>query len=453
MSDELMIEYADASKLKPSPDNPRTHPPEQIAHIQASMLEFGWTNPILADDTGIIAGHGRLEAAQGLWKNGKSIPRCPKGKAPTIFLNDLTPEQRTALIIADNQTALGAEWNLDALADQLRSLAESDFGMEALGFDFSELDRLLKHGQETEGLTEPDDVPDPPGEPVSRPGDVWLLGDHRLCCGDATSADDVAKLLGKVRPHLMVTDPPYGIEYDASWRGKAKNADGSPLSTGEDRATGKVKNDDRADWFEAYDLFPGDVVYVWHAGLKSTEVAESMERAGFQIRAQIIWNKNNFAVSRGHYHPKHEPCWYAVRKGKTGHWAGDRKQSTVWDIDKPKKSETGHSTQKPVECMKRPIENNSSPGQAVYEPFNGSGTTIIACEQTGRVCYAMELNPLYIDTAILRWQNFTGQNATLEATGETYTEAMGQRAPDNVLSPAKSTEGKPAARKRKPKAK
>ena len=175
-------------------------------------------------------------------------------------------------------------------------------------------------------------------------------------------------------------------------------------------------NDDRSDWREAWALFPGDVAYIWHSGNKAHVVAESIEAAGFDIRAQIIWAKSQFVIGRGHYHPHHEPCWYAVRtkQGATGHWQGDRKQSTLWQIDKPRKSETGHSTQKPVECMKRPIENNSSPGQAVYEPFSGSGTTIIAAEMTGRTCHAIELNPAYIDVAVKRWEQFTGQKATRE---------------------------------------
>jgi DNA modification methylase len=172
-------------------------------------------------------------------------------------------------------------------------------------------------------------------------------------------------------------------------------------------------NDDKADWSEAWALFPGDVAYVWHAGNKGHIVAESLIQTGLEIRAQVIWAKSQHVIGRGHYHPQHEPCWYAVRKkqGATGHWQGDRKQSTIWNIDKPRKSETGHSTQKPVECMKRPIENNSSPGQAVYEPFSGSGTTIIAAEMTGRCCYAIELSPAYIDVAVKRWEDFTGEKA------------------------------------------
>jgi DNA modification methylase len=187
-------------------------------------------------------------------------------------------------------------------------------------------------------------------------------------------------------------------------------------------AFGKVLNDDRADWRDAWALFPGDVAYVWHADKKSPEVAESLTSCDFTMRNLIIWAKGSMVISRGDYHHQHEPCWYAVRNKKTGHYVGDRKQTTLWQIPKPQKSETGHSTQKPVECMKRPIENNSSPGQAVYEPFSGSGTTIIAGEMTGRHVYAIELNPAYVDVAVKRWQEFTGKDAVLEATGATFAQ-------------------------------
>ena len=225
----------------------------------------------------------------------------------------------------------------------------------------------------------------------------------------------MAALLGGVRPHLMVTDPPYGVEYDPAWRQRA----GVNTNT---KKSGKVLNDDRADWREAWALFPGEVAYVWHASLFTREVLDSLEACEFEHRAMIIWAKDRFTLGRGHYHWQHEPCWYVVKKGRTGHWGGDRKQSSVWNIKAREDSGHGHGTQKPVECMRRPIENNSSPGQAVYEPFSGSGTTIIACEQIARVCYAIELNPIYVDVAIRRWQDFTGQRAYLEATGEPFPE-------------------------------
>jgi len=297
-----------------------------------------------------------------------------------------------------------------------------DFNLDLIGFDGKVLEGLL--ADKTEGLTDPDEVPEAPENPVSELGDLWVLGKHRIICGSSTEAHVVEKLLGPVKPHLMVTDPPYGVEYDADWRNNALRADGKKIGG---RAVGKVLNDDKADWRDAWALFPGDVAYVWHAGNMAHVVADSLLACDFGIRSQIIWSKSHFVIGRGDYHPQHEPCWYAVRKGKAGHYDGGRKQSTIWQIDKPQKSETGHSTQKPVECMKRPIENNSSVGQAVYEPFSGSGTTIIAAEMTSRSCYAIELNPAYVDVAIKRWQDFTGQEAILDGDGRTFNEMKDER--------------------------
>lgn len=233
-------------------------------------------------------------------------------------------------------------------------------------------------------------------------------------------------MLAGAQPHLMVTDPPYGVSYDAEWRNKAAAAGhiGQKKST---QAVGKVSNDDQADWSEAWVLFPGDVAYVWHASVKAAVVQQSLEASGFVIRNQLIWAKNNIAIGRGHYHHKHEPCWYAVKKGGTGHWQGSRKEATVWEIDKPMKSETGHSTQKPVECMRRPILNNSAEGDVVYDPFLGSGTTLIAAHAEGRTCYGLELNPAYVDVIVKRWQEFTGEQATLEDDGRTFDEVAADR--------------------------
>lgn len=239
-------------------------------------------------------------------------------------------------------------------------------------------------------------------------------------CGDSTDADTVARALDGVRPHLMVTDPPYGVQYDPAWRNRA--------GLGATQRVGRVENDDRADWREAWALFPGDVAYVWHGALHAGTVADSLAAAGFQVRAQVIWAKDRLVLGRGHYHWQHEPCWYAVRDKGTGHWAGDRKQTTLWSIaSRAQDADTVHGTQKPVECMRRPMENNSSPGQAVWEPFSGSGTTIIAAEQCGRVCRAIELSPAYVDVAVLRWQAFTGQDAVLAADGATYAAMAATR--------------------------
>ena len=392
----MKVEQTPIDKIIPYVSNSRTHDDAQISQIAASIKEFGFNNPVLLDgDKGIIAGHGRVLAAKKL---GLS-------KVPTIELKHLSENQRKAYIIADNKLALNAGWDMELLTLEMGDLQAEGFDLSLIGFNDDELANIFV--DKTEGLTDPDAVPDVPDEPVTVEGDIWLLGKHRLCCGDSTVETHVAALLGDVKPHLMVTDPPYGVEYDASWRGNGG-------------ALGKVLNDDRSDWSEAWALFPGVVAYVWHGGLHAGTVAESLMANDLIPRSQIIWAKNALVMSRGDYHWQHEPCWYAVKKGSKGYYDGGRKQTTLWQIDKPMKSETGHSTQKPVECMKRPIENNSSPGQAVYEPFSGSGTTIIAGEMTGRHIYAMELSPAYVDVAVKRWVDFTGEPAKLESTGEDF---------------------------------
>jgi DNA modification methylase len=395
--------------LIPYVNNSRTHSDEQVAQIAASIQEFGFTNPVLiSDDNVLIAGHGRVLAARKL--RLKDVP-C-------MVISGLTETQRKALVLADNRLALSAGWDPAMLEIEMKALFEDGYDLSLTGFTEEEIGKFLNQG--TEGETDPDEIPEMVDDPISKLGDTWILGNHRLRCGDSTSATDVEALLGGgVSPHLMVTDPPYGVEYDASWR------EGHDLNIGKGfkgknaRSTGKVMNDDRVDWTEAWALFPGHICYVWHGGLHSGAVQATLEAAGFKMRAQIIWAKQHFVFGRGDYHWQHEPCWYAV-KG-TGKWEADRKQTTLWQINNnnpfgagKKEEKVGHSTQKPVECMKRPIENNSSAGQAIYEPFSGSGTTIIAAEMTGRMCYAMELNPVYVDMAVARWEKFTGKKAVLE---------------------------------------
>ena len=323
---------------------------------------------------------------------------------PVRFVAWDETKQRMANLAA-NSPHLQGEFTEGAIA-QLRALeGEANFG--ALGLDklVAQLEAELEPVEEgKEGECDPDDVPDPPAEPISRLGDMWILGDHRLLCGDATKAADVTRLLGAENPHLMVTDPPYGVRYDPSWRERAG-------FTVNEKKLGKVVNDDRADWREAWALFLGDVAYVWHAGLHAAEVQASLESVGFQMRSQIIWVKDRFALSRGDYHWHHEPAWYAVREGSTGHWNGDRSQSTRWDIPSREDDGFGHGTQKPVECMARPMRNNSKRGDAVYEPFSGSGTTLIAGEMLGRRVFAIEIEPLYVDIAVARWSQFTGKKA------------------------------------------
>ena len=387
------VERRAVADLVPAQRNPRTHSPAQIAEIAASMREWGWTTPVLVDEENqIIAGHGRLAAAMKL--DIESIP--------VMVARGWSEAQKKAYGIADNQLALNAGWDMDLLRLEFKDLKEWGFDCELTGFE--DLDSLM--ADRTTGQTDPDDVPDAPAEPITQAGDRWILGRHVLVCGDSTKKSDVGKLLQGVKPHLMVTDPPYGVGYDAEWR-----SDAGLQKTG---AHGKVDNDDRSDWRAAWALFPGEVAYVWHGVLHTTVVANSLTATDFDLRSFIVWAKNRMVISRGHYHWQHESCWYAVRNGGTGHWQGDRKQTTLWFIDTPPKSELGHSTQKPVECMRRPIINNSKAGEKVYEPFAGTGTTMIACEMEGRVCYAMEVNPEYCDITVKRWEDFTGEEAILD---------------------------------------
>lgn len=412
MSD-IRTDYRQIGDLVPYARNARTHSDAQVALIAGSIREYGFTNPVLVDgENGIIAGHGRVMAARQLGMI----------KVPVIELAHLTEAQRKAYILADNKLAEQAGWDKDLLAIEVADLTALGVDLIDIGFDPAEIDALL-------GGTKPDPredkVPDPPVVPVSRPGDLWVMNGHRLLCGDATHAESVGRLLGSVRPHLMITDPPYGVAYDPAWR----NAVGAAKT----RRTGKVLNDHRADWREAWALFPGDVAYVWHGALHATTVAESLVACGFAIRSQIIWAKERLVLSRGDYHWQHEPCWYAVREKATGHWTGDRKQTTVWNIaSRDQDAATIHGTQKPVECMRRPMVNNSSPGQVVYEPFSGSGTSIIAAETCGRLCFAMELDPAYVDVAVLRWQALCGATAILDGDGRSFAAIAAERAAEVV---------------------
>lgn len=393
------------------PKNPRILRDERFKALKKSieddpeMLELRelLVYPIEGGQYVVIGGNMRLRVLQDL--KAETAP-CKVIPAETSV------EKLKAYATKDN-VGFG-DWDWQTLEAEWDAKALVGWGME-LPSNWGNLGNR--------GKTDPDSSFEPPKSATSKLGDVWILGHHRLVCGDSTNAQTVAACLNGVHPHLMVTDPPYGVKYDADWRVRAGvNPDNGGT------AVGAVKNDDRSDWSEAWALFPGEVAYIWHAGVHSPIVADSLARNGFERRALIVWAKSNYPMGRGHYHHKHEPCWYVVKKGGTGHWSGDRKQTTLWEIDSPRKSETGHSTQKPVECMKRPIMNNSVAGDLVYEPFSGSGTTIIAGEMTGRPVHAIELAPEYVDVGVIRWQEFTGQQAILEATGQKFEDVRAQRA-------------------------
>lgn len=458
-------EYVPLDHLIPYARNARTHSDDQVKEIAAAMVEFGVTNSGLRDTQSIIAGHGRIMAAEVLLKAGVQLYHAPgkaKGGAPIPLgtypmkrCDGWSEGQRKAYILTDNQLALNAGWDKDLLALEFADLAALDFSFDLMGFDKAFVDDVMGKRVHFGDPDEP--APEPPAQPVTRAGDIWVMGDHRIICGDATDAETVKAMLAGDTPNLMVTDPPYGVEYDPSWRETATNSDGSRLSIGK-HATGKVENDGRADWRQAWELFDGDVAYIWHAGVAAGVVAESLIASGFVLRSQLIWDKPVHVIGRGDYHWKHEPCWYAVRRGGKGNWQGDRKQTTVWDIPNMHRTQgstddmrTNHGTQKPVECMKRPIENNSKPGDLVYDPFSGSGTTLIACEMTGRAARLVELMPGYVDVAVTRWEAFTKQAAVLEGDGRTFAEVMAERLPPGSVTvtpaePAKPRRTKPPAK-------
>ena len=388
------------TQLRPFERNPRKISRAAYKRLKDAIVRAGYHQRILAtQDLRIIGGHQRLSVLKELGFTNIAV------LIPSVALSD---EEFRRLIIEDN-LAFG---EFDTL------ILQDDYTKEELvAWGFPEEQALW--GEENDIPPEAEAGVTIESVAVTAMHDLWLCGHHRIRCGDSTNAQDVAALLAGATPHLMVTDPPYGVEYDPKWRATA----GVNKNT---KKMGVVQNDGRADWREAWALFPGNIAYVWHAGRHASEVQKSLEVVGFAIRNQIIWAKDRFALSRGDYHWQHEPCWYAV-KG-TGNWCGDRKQSTLWNINSREDAGHGHSTQKPIECMKRPIENNSAAGDKVYEPFSGSGTTMIACELTARQCFSMELDPLYVDMAVRRWQQFTGAKAVRQRDHVTFDEAAAARA-------------------------
>lgn len=410
------LEFWPIDRPKPYPGNPRRMPDKAVAKVAASIREFGFQQPIVVDSEGvIIAGHTRLAAAKQLKLK----------QLPVIVASDLTAAQVKAYRLADNRVAQETSWLNDLLKFEVDELNVLEFDLSLAGFDPNELSFLLTSEADLERAEQTPEVPD---DPVCQPGDLWLLGTHRVLCGDATNGEQVNRLLNGAVPHLMVTDPPYGFSYNPGWRDKKR-----PGTT----SLGRVLNDDNADWREAYALFPGDVVYLWSSSIYLPLWAGHLDELLFERRALIVWKKQNFSLSRGDYHWAHENCWYAVRQGKKSHWAGDRKQSTVWEIETANgfirtndDLKTDHSAQKPVECMRRPILNSSLPGDGVYDPFLGSGTTLIAAEMEGRVCCGLEINPAYVDVIVQRWQNFTGKEATLDGADLTFAAVRERREND-----------------------
>jgi len=396
------------TSLSPHPRNYRAHPDQQLEHLQASLQEFGWArNVVISSDNVILAGHGIVEAARRRGETEVPVHRLNLPSTDPKAEKFMVLENEVSRLAEDDETQLAA-----LLAD-----VQSTEGLDGTGWDDGALDALIGELAKQDRANAPMEDPgpeEPPIDPVTKLGDVWLMGEHRLVCGDATRADVIGVCLAGATPKMCVTDPPYGVEYDPNWRNEAAEAG---LLAYAARRVGAVSNDDRADWGEVWSIMPADVLYCWHDGLKSSTVQASIEAAKFDLRAQIVWCKPHFTISRGAYSWRHEPCWYAVRHGANAEWTGPASECTTWDIALDRNVEGGHSTQKPVECMARPIRNHEGD---VFDPFMGSGTTLIAAEQLGRVCYGIEIEPRYVDVAVRRWCKATGRTATLEATGEPF---------------------------------
>jgi DNA modification methylase len=422
------VERRGLASLIPSARNARTHSDAQIGQLAASIEEWGWTMPVLVDEAGsIIAGHGRVLAAA----------RLGIGEVPTMVARGWSEAQKRAYVIADNKLTENGGWDEALLRLELADIKAMGFDALLTGFTAAEIKGMGRGGR-----TDPDEAPEAPATPVSKLGDIWVLGDHRLVCGDCTDPLVANAALAGAKPKLMVTDPPYGVQLDSEWRDRAGLNGCGPAEPSymkrrtKFHQTTTISGDTRADWSEAFALVPSlTVAYVWHATSRSIEVGLGLQKIDLQLRQQIIWVKPSIVLSRQAYNWQHEPCWYAVRRGANASWRGGHAQSTLWDAAPPKMIMSGskeekvdHPTQKPVALYTRPFENHTIGGDSIYEPFCGSGTAIIAGEMVGRRIHAIEIDPKFVDVAVLRWQNFTGNAAVLEATGEPFPQQHEQAA-------------------------
>lgn len=410
----MQIEQISVDKLIPYVNNARTHSDAQVAQIAASIKEFGFNNPILISDDGtVIAGHGRLMAARKLGLTD----------VPCVKLDHLTPTQRKAYVIADNQLAMNAGWNDELLTIELNELLADDFALELLGFDPEELKRLM--GTElTEGLTDEDEAPAVEDDPVTKPGDVWILGKHRLMCGDSTSIEQAEMLMAGVKADMVFTDPPYNVAYEGR---------------GEKNKLGPIKNDDMSD--DAFEQFCRDIFATYHAVMKPLAciyVCHPDSQTGpklafektfgelFKKSSTLIWVKQSAGMGWQDYRAQHEPILYGWKEGDGKHfYCGDRSKTTVWQIGRDAQASYVHPTQKPVALPEEAIKNSSKGEDVVLDLFGGSGSTLIACEKIVRIARLMELDPKYCDVIAKRWQNFTGKDAVLESTGQSFNELSG----------------------------
>jgi hypothetical protein len=428
----MQIEMWDIDRPKDYKNNARKWSAQAVAKVGSSIKTYGWRQPVVVDrEEVIVIGHLRRAA-------GKSVG---EKQCPVHVADNLTPQQIRGLRLADNRTNQESVWDDELLARELRDLAEANFDLSLAGFDPRELEDLLTLPDADE---QADVAPPLPENPVSRPDDLWLCGNrrnqHRVLCADATSPEAVSRLLGDRKPFLMVCDPPYGIELDSEWRDRAGLNGCGPAEASymKHRTAGHtettISGDTRADWSDAFALVPSlQIAYVWHASLYTREVLDGLLRIGFLHHQQIIWDKQRTVLTRTHYWFQHEPCWY-VRK-KNAVWYGKAgENSTIWACPSPKfimggsdEEKFDHPTQKPVELMRRPLLNHTKRGEACYDPFLGSGTTLAAAEITERVCWGIELDPKYVDVVVKRFQGLTGGKATLDGDGRTFDQIAEER--------------------------
>jgi DNA modification methylase len=406
----MQITNRTIESLIPYCRNSRTHSDAQVAQIAASIKEFGWTNPVLVDgDNGIIAGHGRILA-------GRKLGLI---EVPCIELSHMTETQKRAYVIADNRLAENAGWDSELLALELGDLKAEGFDLDMLGFGIEELGALLEPDAK-DGLTDEDSAPELGDTPISQAGDVWLCGDHRVMCGDSTSTADVERLMAGYKADLIITDPPYNVAYEGGT---------------EEKLT--IKNDSMsAESFYQFLLAAytamflvakdGAGLYVFHADSEGMNFRKAMVEAGFKLAQCCVWVKQQFVMGRQDYHWQHEPVLYGWKATAAHRWYTDRKQSTVWNFDRPQRNDV-HPTMKPIALIEYPLLNSSRGGDVVLDLFGGSGSTLIACEKHGRSSRLMELDGKYCDVIVKRWQEFTGGDATLEGTQQTFASLSNER--------------------------
>jgi len=411
---DLQVVTWPVDRLIPYARNARTHSDEQVAQIAASIAEFGWTNPILAGSDGIIiGGHARLLAARKLGMT----------EVPVIVLDHLTETQRRALVLADNRLALNAGWDEEMLRVELESIRDDGFDLEVTGFSDDELEDLLKAPEEVvAGNTDEDAVPEAPETAVTVSGDVWLLADHRLLCGDATQIEAVEKVLAGGLADMVFTDPPYNVNYGATMKDKLR---------GKKR---KIVNDDLGDGFEQFLrdacvnmlAVTKGAVYICMSSSELHTLYRAFTEAGGHWSTFVIWAKNTFTMGRSDYQRQYEPILYGWKEGTDHYWCGARDQGDVWLVRKPVANDL-HPTMKPVELVERAIRNSSKSRDTVLDSFGGSGSTLIACEKTGRQARLIELEPKYCDVIVRRWQEFSSKEATLEADGRSFADVAAER--------------------------